>query len=212
LIVVFFGPPGVGKGTIARLLSDRTGIPHVSTGEIFRKAISKGSALGQRVKILTESGGLAPDDVTIALVKERLELPDVADGVYLDGFPRTIAQADSLDSIMPVGRVINLVAPDDVLIERLAGRRVCRSCGNTHHLKLRPPRTAGVCDRCGKQLSQRKDDTADAVRRRLDIYHESTSNLIQHYRDRRLLTDIDASAAAEAVCSEVAGSLDVPGR
>ena len=207
--IVFFGPPGAGKGTVAGILSEQTGIPHISTGDLFREAIENETELGKRVKALTEAGSLVPDDLTIALVHERMQRPDVKRGALLDGFPRTVPQADSLDEIAPIEAVVNLRADEELIIRRLSGRRVCHDCDHIHHIEFRPPKVEGVCDKCGGGLYQRKDDTVEAIRHRLDVYREQTESLIGYYRARDLIVDIDGNGQAEDVCSDVVAALDI---
>lgn len=205
--VVFFGPPGAGKGTIAGKVSDRTGLPHLSTGEMFREAIRLQTDLGNQVQKIIEAGALVPDEITIAIVKERLEGDDTRRGVLLDGFPRTIAQARALDGLRTIDLVINLQAADEVIVRRLSGRRVCSACGEIHHIEFIPPKREGVCDACGGELYQRKDDTVEAITHRLEVYREKTETLIAYYRDRGVMVDIDGNPDAETVCSSVCAAL-----
>jgi adenylate kinase len=207
--VVFFGPPGAGKGTVAGMVSARSGLPHISTGDLFREAIKNRTDLGIRVQAIIESGALVPDELTVAILAERVALPDTVSGVLLDGFPRTIAQADALSQMMSIDYVINLRTDDAMIIRRLSGRRVCRSCGNIHHVEFIPPKVDSVCDRCGGELYQRKDDTAEAITRRLEVYAQQTESLIDYYRSKELLVDIDANPDAQTVCSEVCRVLGI---
>lgn len=210
--LVLLGPPGAGKGTQAAKISERLGIPHISTGDMFRQAIKEGTDLGRQAEKYLSSGGLVPDAVTIGLVQERLERPDCCQGFLLDGFPRTVAQAEALDTWL-AGRgtgldaVINIAVPREELMERLTGRRVCRRCGATYHLQYNPPRVTGKCDICGGKLLQRADDTAATVARRLDVYSEQTAPLIAYYRERGLLREIDGNQDIEAVNRAIGAAL-----
>ena len=201
--VVFFGPPGAGKGTIAGMVSQNTGRPHISTGDLFRDAIKKQTELGSQVRKILDGGDLVPDSLTNELVRDRLRHDDTEKGVLLDGFPRTTAQADALAEMIKLDVVLNIQAQDDVLIRRLSGRRVCTCCGNIHHLEFRPPKKEGLCDRCGSELSQREDDTVESIRHRLSVYEEQTESLIAYYRDAGILVDIDGNSDAETVFADV---------
>ena len=192
--LIFLGPPGAGKGTLAALVSEEYGIPQISTGDLFREAVRNGTELGKKAKAIMDRGELVPDSLTVDLVKERLSLPDARKGFILDGFPRTVPQADALQALAPIDRVINFLAEDDLVIRRLSGRRICRSCGAIYHVENIPPKVEGVCDRCGGELYTRSDDQIDAIRRRLEVYRQQTEPLIQYYRQRGKLQDIDSSA------------------
>ncbi len=192
--LIFLGPPGAGKGTLAGLVSEEHGIPQISTGDLFREAVRNGTELGRKAKAIMDRGELVPDSLTVDLVKERLSRPDARKGFILDGFPRTVPQADALQALAPIDRVINFLAEDDIVIRRLSGRRVCRNCGAIYHVENIPPKVEGVCDRCGGKLYIRSDDQIDAIRRRLEVYRVQTEPLIQYYRQRGKLVDIDSSA------------------
>ncbi len=207
--LVMFGPPGAGKGTLAASLSRETGMIHISTGEIFREAIRNETELGKRVQRITESGALVPDELTIELVAARLRKDDVRNGVILDGFPRTIPQAEALRKLCEIDHVVNLRVPDEVVVERLSGRRVCSSCGTVFHIKFMPPKKEGVCDACGGELYQRKDDTVDAVKKRLEVYKNQTQELIEYFKKRDLLVEIDGTPKAETVLRNLRNRLDV---
>ncbi|BCV23124.1 adenylate kinase [Moorella sp. Hama-1] len=210
--LVLLGPPGAGKGTQAAAISQRLAIPHISTGDMFRAAIREGTPLGRRAEAYLKEGGLVPDEVTVGLVQERLEQPDCRAGFLLDGFPRTVAQAEALDAWL-AGRgekldaVIDIEVPRDDLLERLTGRRVCPRCGATYHVRYNPPAAAGKCDACGGELIQRADDTEETVSKRLDVYTRQTSPLIAYYRQRGLLREIDGSQAIPAVTLAVGQAL-----
>ncbi len=200
---MFLGPPGIGKGTYARAVSKRYNIPHISTGDIFREEIKKNTELGRRIKGYVERGELVPDDIVIEVVKQRLRQPDCRKGFILDGFPRTIRQAEALDEIARVDLALNFVAPDEVIIERISGRRICTRCGAIYHIKFMPPKYVGVCDNCGGPLILRKDDRPEVVRHRLEIYREKFAPILDYYRRRKLLVDIDASEQAPQVIPKI---------
>ncbi len=201
--LIFLGAPGAGKGTVAAAVGKEHGIPQVSTGDLFREAVKQGTELGRRVKGIMERGELVPDELTVALVRERLRSPDTAAGFILDGFPRTIPQAEALDSIQPIDAVINFQSGDEVLIRRLSGRRVCRNCGAIYHVENMPPRKEGVCDRCGGELYIRDDDRIESIRNRLRVYREQTAPLVEYYRRRRLLHDIDSAKSVEDTLAQL---------
>ncbi len=206
--MVLLGPPGAGKGTQAVVLAEQLKIPHISTGDIFRKAVKEGTPLGQKAKSYMDAGLLVPDEVVVGIVQERLEMDDCIDGFILDGFPRTVAQADSLAEILKekgqyIDAVINIVVPEDILVQRLTGRRVCRNCGATYHVHFTPPAQAGICDKCGGELYQRDDDKEDTVRKRLAEYLDKTSPLIAYYQDKGILKNIDGAQSADAVLEEI---------
>lgn len=188
MIIIMLGAPGTGKGTVAGILKDKLEIPQVSTGDIFRKHIKEGTELGKLAESYISKGNLVPDEVTIDLVKNRLEEPDVQKGIILDGFPRTVNQAEKLDEILKgkgkkVDLVINLTTPEEEIIERIVNRRVCsnQECKAVYNLVLNPPKKEGICDKCGHELVQRKDDNAQTVESRLKNYFEQTSPLVNYY-------------------------------
>jgi len=193
--VIFLGPPGAGKGTQAQELAREWGVPHIATGDMLREAVAAKTALGLEAKRHMDSGGLVPDEVVIGLVGERLAQPDAKAGCVLDGFPRTVAQAEALDALfaragIALDRVIYFDVPRAELLRRLTGRRVCRACGRTFHLVSAPPRVAGTCDDCGGELYQRADDSEATVATRLDVYQKQTAPLLDYYRGRRLLAEV----------------------
>ena len=188
LNIILMGPPGAGKGTQATRIIDEFQIPHISTGDIFRENIAKGTPLGLQAKAIIERGDLVPDDLTIGLVKDRLSKDDCAKGYLLDGFPRTIAQAEALKAMGPeIGRpvtlVIDITVPDEVLVERIAGRRVCPKCGASYNVNSMKPQKEGVCDRCGADLIQRKDDNPESFKVRLENYYAQTQPLVDFYKE-----------------------------
>lgn len=193
--LVFLGPPGAGKGTLAALAKDAFKVVHISTGDIFRANIKNGTPLGLKVKAILDSGGLVPDETTIEIVKDRLQQPDCAAGYLLDGFPRTVVQAEALAGFANLDAVVNFVLPDEEIVARLSGRRVCQTCGSGFHLTAMPPKKAGVCDKCGGVLIQRKDDEPASIQERLKVYAANTQPLIDWYKAKGLLKDIDASPA-----------------
>jgi adenylate kinase len=201
--LMYLGPPGAGKGTMAARTKELLGIPHISTGELFRENVAGETPLGLMVKSIMERGDLVPDEITVAMVKERLERPDAAKGFILDGFPRTIPQAEALAGVTDLDHAINFACPEEELIRRLTGRRFCPVCGRTYHITFMPPAEEGKCDDDGAELSIRGDDTLEAVRNRLKVYGESTAPLIGWYRDNGLLRDVDASVAPDEVFDAV---------
>ena len=208
LRVIFLGPPGAGKGTQAQALAKEWGVPHVATGDMLREAVAAKTPLGLEAKRHMDSGGLVPDDVVIGLVGERLARPDAKAGVVLDGFPRTLAQAEALDALfartgLTLDRVIFFDVSRAELLRRLTGRRVCRVCGRTFHLVSAPPKVAGKCDVCGGELYQRTDDSEATVGTRLDVYEKQTSPLLDYYRSRKLL----ATIAGEGSVAQVAEAI-----
>jgi len=197
--LIFLGPPGAGKGTLAAKAVDIMNVPHISTGNIFRAAIAASSPLGLTVKSILDSGRLVDDETTISLVKERLAEKDAQGGYILDGFPRTIPQAEALAGFSTVDRVVNFDIPDNSVMERLGGRRTCRGCGTNFHVIFGKPKQEGICDHCGGELYIRDDDREEAIKKRLEVYREQTAPLIDYYRKKGLLTDIDARPAVETV-------------
>ncbi|MDR2731302.1 MAG: adenylate kinase [Treponema sp.] len=195
--LIFLGPPGAGKGTLAAKAVDILNVRHISTGAIFREAIAAATPLGLKVKAIIDAGKLVDDETTIALVKERLAQDDVQNGYILDGFPRTIAQAQALADFSIVDKVINFDLPDKVVLERLGGRRVCRKCGYNFHIIFNKPKEDGVCDHCGGEVYTRADDSQESVQKRLEVYRAQTLPLIDYYRGKELLLDMDASPMIE---------------
>lgn len=208
IYVVLLGGPGAGKGTQAQMLAQELGIPQVSTGDLFREHLKAETELGRMARTTMERGELVPDQVTLEMVRERLSRPDCARGAILDGFPRTIPQAEGLDDLLDdFGAELTVVpyvkVEPEVLLRRLAGRWTCPQCGALYHTILNPPRTAKVCDVCGGELYQRADDTAETQKRRVDVYFEQTAPLIEWYRERGLLVDIDGEQPIDQVGQEL---------
>jgi adenylate kinase len=212
LRLVIFGPPGAGKGTQAKLLSERLGVPHIATGDMLREAVKAGTRLGGLAKKYMDEGRLVPDEVVIGMVEERLRHPDCSKGFILDGFPRTIEQAEALDRELEklglkLDAVLNLEVGDEEVVKRIALRRTCRSCGAVFHLIFNPPRREGVCDRCGGELYQRDDDREEVVRNRLKVYRQQTKPLLEFYRRRGLLRDVNGERSIEDVFKEILAAL-----
>lgn len=197
--MVFLGPPGAGKGTLAAMASKRMGLPHISTGDLFRAAIKNETELGKKVKSILAEGRLVPDGLTIALVKERLSLDDARGGWILDGFPRTTGQAEALQATDSVDLVVNFDVRDETILFRLTGRRVCRDCGKIYHIHTMAPAKEGVCDVCGGELYTRPDDSEDSIVTRLAAYREQTEPLIDWYRKLGNLVTIDGSGSPDTV-------------
>lgn len=197
--LVFLGPPGAGKGTMASRLAEEMGIPHISTGDMFRSAMAKGTELGLKAKAIMEAGDLVPDELTIAMVKERLNEADAKGGYILDGFPRTIPQAEALDGFATIDQAIRFELDQDQLVRRLSGRRVHKASGRTYHVDFNPPKEAGKDDVTGEPLIQRDDDKEDAIRNRLKVYHDQTAPLVSYYEQKGNLVTVDASPAPDAV-------------
>ncbi|ACL18510.1 adenylate kinase [Desulfitobacterium hafniense] len=210
---ILMGPPGAGKGTQAADLITRYQIPHISTGDMFRAAIKAGTALGMKAKEYMDAGSLVPDEVTIGIVAERLAEPDCSKGFLLDGFPRTVAQADALDKIltqlkMNLDGVINIEVPEAKLLERLTGRRICRQCGGTYHMVFNPPAAEAVCDKCGGELYQRSDDTLETAKNRLQVYNDQTQPLIDYYREKGLLKEINGDQDIAQVLQDIVDAME----
>ncbi len=209
--IIMLGAPGTGKGTVAAILKERLNLPHLSSGDIFRECIAKKDALGQELDGYLSKGALVPDDLTIRIVENRLEQPDMENGVILDGFPRTIEQAEELDRFFAkrgkkVDVVINLTTPEEEVIERIVTRRICsnQNCKTVFNLKLNPPKVEGKCDVCGSDLIQRKDDTKETVKSRLDTYFKQTSPLVEFYSNKNVLRTEEVSERINRFGKEVA--------
>ncbi|MDR0524924.1 MAG: adenylate kinase [Spirochaetaceae bacterium] len=197
--LIFLGPPGAGKGTLAAKAVDLVKVPHISTGVIFRSAIAAQSPLGRKVKAIIDSGKLVDDDTTIELVKERLSQGDAQKGYILDGFPRTIPQAEALAEFSSADKVLNFDIPDAKVLERLSGRRVCKKCGANYHVLFNKPKKESLCDACGGEVYIREDDKEEAIRKRLEVYRDQTAPLIDFYRKKGLLLDVDARPGTDEV-------------
>ena len=195
--LILLGAPGAGKGTQAENISREFHIPQISTGNILRAEVKKESELGLKVKDILAAGQLVPEEIVIAMVRERLKEPDCANGYILDGFPRNIAQADALAGFAQIDTVLVISVPDDVIVTRMAGRRTCPGCGATYHVAANPPKKEGICDVCGAELTIRADDREDVVRDRLRVYHEKTEPLIAYYTERGLVRTVDGQGSLE---------------
>lgn len=212
MYLIFLGPPGSGKGTQSALIVEKYGIPHISTGDMFREAVKNQTPAGLEAKKYMEAGLLVPDEVTIKIVAERLSQRDCKIGFLLDGFPRTLAQAEALQVLTnkighPIQRVINLVLDPQRIYDRIEGRRVCVKCGATYHIRNNPPKVANVCDRCGGALIQRKDDNPELVATRLQAYNQQTAPLVDYYRQHGILVDVDALRDIQTVFGEIQSTL-----
>lgn len=210
--LILLGPPGAGKGTQAKMLTERYRIPQISTGDILRAAVKEGTPMGVKAKSFMDAGGLVPDEVVVGIVRERLQKADCTGGFILDGFPRTVGQADALgETLKELGKeldaVVSLEVDGDALVERLTGRRTCRGCGRGYHVKFDPPANSSRCDACGGELYQRDDDREETIRKRLEVYREQTSPLIDYYRRAGLLTSVDGMQDIEVVQGEIVAAL-----
>jgi len=211
--MIFLGLPGAGKGTQAKKVSDKYNIPHIATGDIFRNAIKNESPLGKKAKSYIDKGELVPDKVTIGIVRNRLEEDDCEDGFILDGFPRTINQAEALKEIMAelnkeLDLALYIKVPEQELIKRLSGRRVCENCGATYHVEFNPPTEEGICDKCGGNLIQRSDDKEETVKNRIEVNKEKTEKLIRYYKDEGILNTIESSGGIDKVFSKVTSVIE----
>jgi adenylate kinase len=205
-VVILLGAPGAGKGTQAKRLSSDCSLPHVSTGDLFRENLREDTELGRKAKGYMESGKLVPDALVLDMLFDRVARPDCDEGYVLDGFPRTLPQAEAYEDRLDLDTelvVADLEVPDDVIVERAAGRLLCKQCGNIQHKTHNPPRVAGTCDVCGGELYQRKDDAPDVVRERLAVYHRETAPLVEFYGERDMLTRIDGRRSPEAVYADL---------
>lgn len=212
--ILLVGPPGAGKGTQAALLAQNFGIPHISTGDLFRANINQGTPLGQQAKAFMDEGRLVPDEVTIGMAKDRMEQADAGEGFLLDGFPRNVAQAEALDGILrdaglSLDAVLDLEVPEDEVVKRIAGRRMCRKdSSHIFHVDYTPSSADGQCDVCGGDLYQREDDREDTVRKRLEVYHTETEPIIDYYKAQGLVTTISALAEVPEVTDRAMAALD----
>lgn len=211
--IIFIGPPGSGKGTQAKRLAGRFEIPHISTGDMLREAVAAGTKLGQEAAQIMAAGALVPDEVMIGIIKERLAQGDARKGFILDGFPRTLVQAEKLDGLVGSGngtsglRVLQLLVPDDAIVNRIVLRRTCTSCGTIYHLENNPPANDSVCDRCGAEVIARADDTEAAVRKRLESFHRQTLPVATYYKSKSLLREVDGMGPVDVVFERIEKSL-----
>ena len=207
--IILMGPPGAGKGTQAEKLVEKFGVVHISTGDMFRKAVKEETALGLEAKRYMDSGQLVPDELVIGIIKERMAQPDCAGGFILDGFPRTVAQAEALDQMgVAIDRVIEIDVPDEAIVTRMSGRRVCEGCGASYHMTHNPPAAEGVCDKCGGKLVTRKDDDPKTVQQRLETYHRQTQPLVDYYQKAGKLRTIDGNQPLEEASAAILRALE----
>ena len=210
--IIMLGAPGAGKGTQAKMIADKYSVPHISTGDIFRANIKEGTELGKEAKTYMDQGLLVPDELTVKILLDRVAKGDCKNGYVLDGFPRTIPQAEVLDSELNklgdrIDYAINVDVPDENIVNRMSGRRACLACGATYHLKHVPPKADGICDRCGKELILRDDDKPETVKNRLDVYHDQTQPLIDFYTKKNILKTVDGTVDMQDVFAAIVGIL-----
>ncbi len=209
--IIFIGPPVSGKGTQAKRLASRFDIPHISTGDMLREAVADGTPLGAQAAPIMAAGALVPDDLMIGIINERMAKPDAQKGFILDGFPRTLVQAEKLDSIVGNGgsplRVLQLLVPDDAIVRRITMRRTCAQCGAIYHLENNPPANGSVCDRCGAEVIARPDDTEEAVRKRLESFHRQTMPVATYYKAKSILREVDGVGPLDVVFERIEKSL-----
>lgn len=210
--IIMLGAPGAGKGTQAKKIAEKYHIPHVSTGDIFRTNIKEGTELGMKAKTFMDQGMLVPDEITIGMLMDRIREDDCAGGYVLDGFPRTIPQAESLSEALgkmgqKIDYAVNIDVPDENIIDRMAGRRACLTCGFTYHVKYNPSKVEGICDICGSDLVLREDDQPETVKKRLDIYHKQTQPLIVYYKSAGVLREVDGTQDMDMVFQEITAVL-----
>ena len=210
--IIMLGAPGAGKGTQAKKIAKKYGIPHISTGDIFRANIKNNTELGKKAKTYMDKGELVPDELVVDLIMDRFKDSDCANGYVLDGFPRTIPQAEALDNALKaegqaVDYAINVEVPDENIINRMSGRRACVGCGATYHIKYNPTKVEGVCDACGEKLILRDDDKPETVKNRLSVYHEQTQPLIDYYKNAGVLAEVDGTKDMEEVFGDIVNIL-----
>ena len=208
--IIMLGAPGAGKGTQAKQIADKFSIPHISTGDIFRANIKEGTELGKKAKGYMDAGELVPDELVCDLVVDRIQKEDCANGFILDGFPRTIPQAEALtDALDVIGQkmdyAIDIEVNDGQIVERMGGRRACLNCGATYHIINIPPKKEGICDRCGSEIILRDDDKPETVQNRLNVYHEQTQPLIDYYKEQGILSEVDGMQAMDKVFADIIG-------
>lgn len=210
--IILLGPPGAGKGTQAAGIVEKYNIPHISTGDIFRKNIKEGTELGKKAKGFIDQGLLVPDELTVGLVTDRISQPDCEKGFMLDGFPRNVAQAQHLDKYLKevgisLDRVVNIEVDKDILVGRAVGRRICKSCGATYHVEFNPPKADGVCDVCGGELYQRADDNEETVSKRIQVYLDETKPLVDYYSKEGIIANINGEQSIDKVFADIVDAL-----
>ncbi len=210
--LILLGPPGAGKGTQAETIKEQYSLVHISTGDIFRKNMKENTALGIKAKEYVDKGQLVPDEITIAMVEDRLKEEDVKDGFLLDGFPRSVNQAEALDEMLMemntgIDKVINIQVDKSILVDRAVGRRICRDCGATYHIKYNAPQKQGICDKCGGELYQRADDVEETVAKRIDVYEKETMPLVEYYTGKGNIVTIKGDQAIDKVFEEIQRAL-----
>lgn len=206
--LVIFGPPSAGKGTQAQKLSEKYGIPQIATGDLLREHVAKKTPIGIKVKEILDAGKLGPDDLIVQIIKDRVSQPDCKNGYLLDGFPRTMNQAKELEKMTDIDLVLNIVVDHKALVERAVGRRICPKCAAVYHVMANPPKKTGVCDKCGSSLIQRDDDKEETVQRRLKVYQDQTAPLIEHFKSKGKLVDIDGSRGIDGVFDQMVKAVD----
>lgn len=211
--IIMVGAPGAGKGTQAKRIAEKYGIPHVSTGDIFRANLKEGTELGLKAKVFMDKGALVPDEITIGMLMDRIHQPDCKDGYVLDGFPRNIPQAEALTKALSeanesMDAVVDVDVPDENIMDRMSGRRTCRKCGEGYHTKYNPPKVDGVCDVCGGELYIRDDDKPETVKKRLTVYHDQTQPLIDYYTKQGILKSVNGTQMMEKVFADIVKILD----
>ena len=211
--IIMLGAPGAGKGTQAKKIAEKYGIPHISTGDIFRANIKNQTELGKKAKAYMDQGALVPDELTLELIMDRFTNDDCKNGYVLDGFPRTIPQAEALTKALAdkqdaVDYAINVDVPDEAIVSRMSGRRACLACGGTYHIKFNPTKTEGICDACGGELVLRDDDKPETVQKRLNVYHEQTQPLIDYYQTQNILKEVDGTLPLEEVFDAIIAILE----
>ena len=211
--IIMLGAPGAGKGTQAKKIAEKYGIPHISTGDIFRANIKNQTELGKKAKSYMDQGALVPDELTLELIMDRFTNDDCKNGYVLDGFPRTIPQAEALTKALAdkqdaVDYAINVDVPDEAIVTRMSGRRACLACGGTYHIKFNPTKVEGICDACGGELVLRNDDKPETVQKRLDVYHEQTQPLIEYYQTQNILKEVDGTLPLEEVFQAIIAILE----
>ena len=210
--IILLGPPGAGKGTQAAGIVEKYNIPHISTGDIFRKNIKEGTELGKKAKGFIDQGLLVPDELTVGLVTDRISQPDCKNGFMLDGFPRNVAQAQHLDEYLKevgisLDKVVNIEVDKDILVGRAVGRRICKSCGATYHVEFNPPKVDGVCDVCGGELYQRADDNEETVSKRIQVYLDETKPLVNYYSEEGIIANINGQQSIDKVFADIVNAL-----